>query len=432
MCAYLACGSRTLVATAAVALALSLAAPVAFAQKGHGGFGHGGSGGNGGSFHFNSGPKNNSVQNFKPISGNLGQSATRSQPVQNFQKFPVSGLGGQHNQNGNHSSNGMKIGGFPKSSGFPTQQHQSPAKILTQKIGGLNNSQHGIQPGNLQKHVGNLQDKLGGGIKSQPFPKLDPHHGQHQHQGNNHDVLGQHKIKMPDQWFGSGKGPIKIQQHLHNGNQHHCKPQFKDCHGHAHQHFCHYHQGFNAWWYRGPSYCNVVAIPVQPAVVGVSGVAAPPVGPPQMILIANVPENGAEVAYLVNGSVVRTAPGSAEPITAATAEIAYDRGGGFGPVTVSLDAGTYEFHRTAEGWQLHRKTFRVAIENRGATDVFRFQADGKPVELPAGTQMQFESNFPLTITFEQNGQPASRQLADGLFMIGPSDTGLLDVLAVTE
>jgi hypothetical protein len=62
--------------------------------------------------------------------------------------------------------------------------------------------------------------------------------------------------------------------------------------------------------------------------------------------------------------------------------------------------------------------------------MFRFQADGKPVELPAGSQMEFETSFPLTLTFDQNGKPVSRQLADGTFVIAPSEAGLLDLAAV--
>jgi hypothetical protein len=407
--------------------------------NGNGGNGNGGNSGIGGmsSRSHNNGP---SQQNFaKPFTGSgMNQNATRS--IQSNNSKPFQHLGnGQLNKSGHNSQQhlpAIKNISSNKISGFPQHHNQhgqnSNNNVLSKKVGGIhlgNQGQH-----NVQKHLGGIQDKM----KSLPHANHS-NHSQHQN-GNNHgqkinNLLGQSNkhFKMPDHWHGSGKGPIKIHTNhdKHDHHHHHCLPQHKDCHGHSHKHFCHYDHGFNAWWYKGPSYCNVVAVPAQP-LVQVVGVAQQPAGPPQMILIANLPENGVEVAYLVNGSVVRTAPGSAEPISAPTAEVAYDRGGGFGPANVSLDAGTYEFHRTAEGWQLVRKTFRIAIENRGALDVFRFQADGKPVELPAGTQMQFESNFPMTITFEQNGQPASRQLADGLFMVGPGESGLLDILAVTE
>jgi hypothetical protein len=379
-------------------LIFSLAASAVFADGKH----------SGGSHHGGNVPRSFSGGNFKP---------------QTFAK-PISGTGLNSNANTNlQRLNGVKQVQSLQHLSKPIQQpqHQSPIgsnglpKItgLPQKLNGLGNQNHHHgQQNNSQQH----------GMKSKIDPtKTMPHNAikDHVQQGNKqHHGL--------DPWFG-GKGPTKIAAHQHPGKLAHGGPYFKDCHGQPHKHFCHYHQCFSGWWYRGSSYCSVIAIPAQPIVVGV---AAQPAAPQQVILIANLPTNGVEVGYLVDGRVVRTAAGEVEPISAANAEVAFDRGGGFGVARMSLDPGTYEFQRTPEGWQLYRKTFRVMIENRGALDMFRFQADGKPVELPAGSQMEFETSFPLTLTFDQNGKPVSRQLADGTFVIAPSEAGLLDLAAV--
>jgi hypothetical protein len=349
---------------------------------------HSGGGHHAGTFSRNfSGGGNFKPQTFaKPISGsglNMQANVQRLHGVKQVQSV-------QHlSKPVEHQRQASGLGkGFPQVKGLP------------QKIHGIGNQnhQHGQQPKVQQQ---------GGASQGQVHPGGKQHHGL-------------------DPWFG-GKGPTKIAAHQHPGKLAHGGPYFKDCHGQPHKHFCHYHQCFSGWWYRGSSYCSVIAIPAQPVVVGV---AAQPAAPQQVILIANLPTNGVEVGYLVDGRVVRTAAGEVEPISAANAEVAFDRGGGFGVARMSLDPGTYEFQRTPEGWQLYRKTFRVMIENRGALDMFRFQADGKPVELPAGSQMEFETSFPLTLTFDQNGKPVSRQLADGTFVIAPSEAGLLDLAAV--
>jgi hypothetical protein len=390
------CGIRIALALLAVHLTFSLAASTAFADGKRSGGSH-----QSGNMPRSFSGGNFKPQTFKPISGaglNLNSNANLQRLNGVKQVQPLQHLSKPIQQSQHQSPAG---GGFPKVTGIP------------QKLSGVGNLNHQ----NGQHHNGPQQ-----GIKSKiDLSKAMPHNAikDHVHQGNKqHPGL--------DPWFG-GKGPTKIASHQHPGKITHSGPYFKDCHGQPHKHYCHYHQCFSGWWYRGSSYCSVIAIPSQPVVVG----AAAQPAPQPMILIANLPTNEAEVGYLVDGRMVRTAAGEVEPISAASAEVVFDRGGGFGVARMSLDPGTYEFHRTPEGWQLYRKTFRVTVENRGALDLFRFQADGKPVELPAGNQMQFETSFPLTLTFDQNGQPVSRQLADGTFVIAPSEAGLLD-LAVVE
>lgn len=112
--------------------------------------------------------------------------------------------------------------------------------------------------------------------------------------------------------------------------------------------------------------------------------------------------------------------------------IEFDRGGNFGKARYTLREGTYHFSVSDRGWDIIKKSFRVAIDNSQGQSDFRYSIGGQLQTVRAGVTNQHKDSFPLVVEFDQGrgGEPAQRLLEDGTYRIGiDPDTGLWDMFA---
>ncbi len=89
------------------------------------------------------------------------------------------------------------------------------------------------------------------------------------------------------------------------------------------------------------------------------GVAVPNavVGSYARATIVNPANNGAALAFQVNGQPYTLAPGKQQEVMAGPGvEIVFDRGGQFGVARYSLNGGVYAFALTPGGWELLQQT----------------------------------------------------------------------------
>ncbi len=100
--------------------------------------------------------------------------------------------------------------------------------------------------------------------------------------------------------------------------------------------------------------------------------------------------------------------------------ITFDRGGTFGAAKYSLVAGVFQFKVTDNGWDLHRKLFKVTLSNADSDQDFYFLRDGKDDSVAAGKSKVLNSSKPIEVVFDRGdgGKPGRKRLESGTYVVG--------------
>jgi hypothetical protein len=74
----------------------------------------------------------------------------------------------------------------------------------------------------------------------------------------------------------------------------------------------------------------------------------------------------------------------------------------------------------------------IVVDNAGNQHDFSFLSNGRTITVNAGEAMKYKGRGPITVTFDQGGggEPASRQLTAGVYRVGVTREGTLDLFAV--
>jgi hypothetical protein len=114
----------------------------------------------------------------------------------------------------------------------------------------------------------------------------------------------------------------------------------------------------------------------------------------------------------------------------AGAVLEFSPGPGLGVSQYTLEEGVYEFQLTEAGWELHRKTFQVTLDNSANATDFNYLANAQPVVLKASEKRTHEGNFPVVIAFDRGDgkQPAQVALPTGTYAVAVNpETQLWDL-----
>lgn len=135
---------------------------------------------------------------------------------------------------------------------------------------------------------------------------------------------------------------------------------------------------------------------------------------PGTILLRNPAANNGAISYLVNGQSSTLEAGFVQTINAREAELAFDRGGGFGEARYTITAGTYDFEPSAKGWDAFRISFTATMDNSRFNAPFSLVLDNQPVVIEAKQVSQLKSDYPMVVTYDNGsgGEPVMKELSN--------------------
>ena len=137
--------------------------------------------------------------------------------------------------------------------------------------------------------------------------------------------------------------------------------------GGRHQGHQHHHHGYGQRYGYGnyPYYTNQYQYPNQYRYDYVNPV--PQQSYSQAPITIRVPSNlSGRVVYSLNNQEFAMMPGQSQTVREDRHWlIRFDRGGQFGAAEYSLSAGSYEFRKSARGWDLYRLSDGIAFRNNG-------------------------------------------------------------------
>jgi len=145
------------------------------------------------------------------------------------------------------------------------------------------------------------------------------------------------------------------------------------------------------------------------------------------IILDNPSSSNGPVSFTVNGNTRTLEPGYVQRLPEGESyQIEFDRGAGNGKASYRLEAGSYQFGVTANGWDLWKVTYKVTIDNSANPKAFHFLFDNQQLSVRAHKGLELKSAYPLLVSFDQGqgGEPAMRRLLDGVYKVGVTPTGL--------
>ena len=151
------------------------------------------------------------------------------------------------------------------------------------------------------------------------------------------------------------------------------------------------------------------------------------------ILLLNPETNNGTVQYLVDGQPFTMEAGMMQDLPFSKTLIQFDRGAEFGKAKYTLTPGTFRFVVTDKGWELVRTEFAATLDNTASAVPFQLKLDGETIEVPARSQQEIKSPYPLLVEFDDGAdeEPAKKQLAkEKIYTIGINRvTGEWDMFA---
>jgi hypothetical protein len=129
-------------------------------------------------------------------------------------------------------------------------------------------------------------------------------------------------------------------------------------------------------------------------------------------LVQNPKGSPAKLNYVVDGRSYELRPGEsrAHAVTPKS-RISFNRGGSRGNAEYQLSAQTYRFAIQEHGWELHKMSYAIVLDNSANGCEFRCEIDGRARSVAAHHTLSLTSSYPLAIRFDRgNGQGASSKL----------------------
>lgn len=133
------------------------------------------------------------------------------------------------------------------------------------------------------------------------------------------------------------------------------------------------------------------------------------------ILIINAASNGIAWQYALVESrrEAQIEPGTMHYLQPSTVTIVYDRGAGQGDQRYTLSAGTYQFQRSGETWNLYRQNYQAVIDNSGNPQPFHYVIQNQRASVePYGTKTH-RMDYPIVIKFDRGGGAAKQCCISG-------------------
>jgi hypothetical protein len=120
------------------------------------------------------------------------------------------------------------------------------------------------------------------------------------------------------------------------------------------------------------------------------------------VMLCNRLNTRSTINYNLNGNHYVMEPGMAQRLENDRKWVVeFDRGGGFGPATYTLEPGTYHFTPTDLGWQLYKQRFDVVLDNSQSKQQFNFIFQNEVMTVPAGDTKTLAAPFPIEVKFDR-------------------------------
>jgi hypothetical protein len=130
-------------------------------------------------------------------------------------------------------------------------------------------------------------------------------------------------------------------------------------------------------------------------------------------LLMNPETNGASVEYVIANRNYSMKPKFTQHLAPGrTWIIQFDRGENFGTAKYTLTAGTYLFGPSERGWDLHRRQFKVTIDNSNSADVFYYNVDNTQAEVAGGETAEHTSSYPILVRFDRGGEEGQKLIVE--------------------
>lgn len=151
------------------------------------------------------------------------------------------------------------------------------------------------------------------------------------------------------------------------------------------------------------------------------------------ILIVNPAENGQRVSFTVGDRTYRLDAGYQQRIAEDEAVVQFTSGRNRRAIRYTLRDGTYAFESTREGWNLFRRSFRLAVDNRASDAEFNYAIGTNSQQVSPGALKAHNSSYPLLVRFDRgDGSLAMKRLtepATTLVVAVDPGNGLWDLFA---
>jgi hypothetical protein len=151
------------------------------------------------------------------------------------------------------------------------------------------------------------------------------------------------------------------------------------------------------------------------------------------ILIVNPAENGQRVSFAVGDRTFRLDAGYQQRIAEDKVVVEFASGRNRRMIRYTIHDGTYGFEPTPEGWNLFRKSYRLAVDNRASETEFNYVVGTSVERAGPGELKVHNSSYPLLVRFDRgDGSLAMKRFTEpstSLVVAVDPENGLWDLFA---